>query len=273
MKRKCQESPRNSVKDHVFPFGVKVKKIKTSSFSCAEEIMFNMKYAELNKNCFIFPLLSEETHDQIKKLDDIIEASNPSRLLYFVCIKTEDFFKTESSNTPRKSKEIWVVEKAYCFMTYYPFMPFFFEVLIKFLTCVKLTRMETIADNQIRDNLTYENIDSHFALGISKKFEKNLQEILNSSIPKFGKMISIDLALDEANGIKEALELRMEDQSKAYTIEAAWAAPFVFSYFSLKDIIFLFTAVMLEKKSCFVIERAVFGYRNFVGAVFAIEAV
>ena len=52
-----------------------------------------MKYAELNKNCFIFPLLSDETHDTSKKLDDIIEATNPSRLLYFVCIKTEDFFK------------------------------------------------------------------------------------------------------------------------------------------------------------------------------------
>ena len=52
-----------------------------------------MKYAEINKNCFIFPLLSDETYDKSKKLDDVIEATNPSRLLYVICIKTEDFFK------------------------------------------------------------------------------------------------------------------------------------------------------------------------------------
>ena len=52
-----------------------------------------MKYAEINKNCFIFPLLSDESHDKSKKLGDVIEATNPSRLLYVICIKTEDFFK------------------------------------------------------------------------------------------------------------------------------------------------------------------------------------
>ena len=58
-------------------------------------------------------------------------------------------------------------------------------------------------------------------------------------------MISIEFNLD-SNNIKESLDLRIEEQSKSFLSEGGWSCPFVFSFFSLKDI--LFTAVILERK-------------------------
>ena len=60
-------------------------------------------------------------------------------------------------------------------------------------------------------------------------------------------MISIEFDFD-SNNIKESLDLRIEEQSKSFLSEGGWSCPFVFSFFSLKDILFLFTAVILERK-------------------------
>ena len=53
------------------------------------------------------------------------------------------------------------------------------------------------------------------------------------------------------NFMESKLSLEIPDSSKAFTMEGSWACITVFGNLSLKDIIWLFTALMLEKKLVF----------------------
>lgn len=66
--------------------------------------------------------------------------------------------------------------------------------------------------------------------------------VLSLPLPTFGSLLEFKYKNFEK------VTAQICDRSQAFTMEAAWAAPLVFSYFPMKDLIHLLSAVMLEKK-------------------------
>lgn len=61
---------------------------------------------------------------------------------------------------------------------------------------------------------------------------------------------SLDFKL-KGNFIELNTALDIPEKSKAYLMESDWAYPTVFDYFPLKDLLWLFSAMMLERKLVF----------------------
>jgi len=77
--------------------------------------------------------------------------------------------------------------------------------------------------------------------------KENLDKIVNTPLD-FKNHLSFTL---QCNHAEYKLSVMLEDLSKPNTLEAIWGSNLVFSYIGLKDLIYLFSALMLEKKLVF----------------------
>ena len=234
------------IKKFSFPFGVRAGRMKNDSFSNLSDIIYTKKYEQMNSNCFVFTMKSPESYNFDVQLEEVIEKSNPNRLLYVICIKIKDFCQIQSEKISKQNLESWKIEKAFYIVSYYPCINFFIQFLIKMLNAIKLMRIAQIDNtNNLNNQNDYSKIDSEYIDEIvRKKFDDQIQKLINMPIPDFGKTQAIELNFEAF--ITETISLKIEEKKNSYLMEALWCSSFVFSYLSLKDLLFLFAAAILE---------------------------
>ena len=79
--------------------------------------------------------------------------------------------------------------------------------------------------------------------------KENLLKVYNSEPPKFTSSF-IDIKI-KGTAMEAKSAFTLPPQSKAYTLEAIWGCSLVFTWIALKDLIWIFTALMLERKLVF----------------------
>jgi len=60
----------------------------------------------------------------------------------------------------------WEVNKAMCFMSYYPFTSFFFDILMKVLNILKVERMVKMSEMNPQDLTRHEAVDIRFTSNV-----------------------------------------------------------------------------------------------------------
>ena len=227
--------------DFFFPHGVKVTQEATDTQCRIPEIIFSQKVHHIHENCFVFPLESTMMYDSTIKVDSLLDESNPIRNRYFICVKTDDYQLSSGSKT------MWVTEKVYCFITFYPLISFFLDLISKILDNIKYRRTKKLATFSENDK-HYDQVDSNFAISIvSSAIEEGLRHWSMQAQPKFDDYLTVNLFLSNLEE-SEFVMHKVVSKDLAYTLECSWALSIVFNYLSLKDLLFIFTAVITEKK-------------------------
>jgi len=72
--------------------------------------------------------------------------------------------------------------------------------------------------------------------------------MLETPIPQFSKPLNIEL---QGNLMELPVQYQIEESSKGWILESIWACIPVFNYISLKDLLWIFSAFILEKKLVF----------------------
>ncbi len=100
------------------------------------------------RDSFIFMVKNEESYLQdTGDPKDVLRMCNPNKVLYAVCMMTTDFYCTKVNGT----RAFWEVQKIYCFLTKYPFMKLFFDLIILLLATVKKRRVTKYTQNITND--------------------------------------------------------------------------------------------------------------------------
>ena len=138
----------------MFPFGVGLRKLSSlDRNSQVNEILFANYLADNNRNCFVI-------------------AHTVTNLLY-VCVRFWDFLDVQKNNLKLCSpSQIWSHERVICISTRFPYVEFFFDVLIAFLNSVKLRRIE-----QYGQTGSLQSVDSDF-------FDAQLNDELQTALTK-----------------------------------------------------------------------------------------
>jgi len=251
------EAPRASIPDFTFPFGAEIKRIKsTPSFSGLNPIIYTSSDYEQRSRCFAFPLLSrnfEAPEEPESVWGEVIQTSNPDKLLYIICINFKDFVTMSDKGSKDKKSlsrvKYWEVNKAMCFMSYYPFTTFFFDVLMKILNLLKVERMVKMTELTPTDLDRHESVDMKFTDNFFENvIKKNLGALLSANIPTFGALLNFKLLGSFA---ETQIEFKLDQQNLAYTFEVSWACTVVFRYITYKDLLWFYTALLLERKLVF----------------------
>lgn len=116
-----------------------MRKIRvTNSFSHFHEIVFTTNLNEKNGNSFVFILKPDEKFTKTKKnkiKNEFLKTCNSDLLLYCVCYVAKDFIGVKKDPSSKgKRFDFWQTKKVYCFMTYFPFVSFFLDVIVSFLS-------------------------------------------------------------------------------------------------------------------------------------------
>lgn len=69
--------------------------------------------------------------------------------------------------------------------------------------------------------------------------------MLKQTVKEFTQIISTTLT---GTQVEHSVVFQIEEKARAYAFESIWGAHVVFSYISVKDLIYFFSAVMLERK-------------------------
>jgi hypothetical protein len=115
------------------------------------EILFqnhNPETQSSESNSFVLAFNNQQIYC---KEDPILQKINPSNTLYAVCFRYKDFIEKEKLSEKRRgiisqvNSEIQFVETQYClcFLTFYPFVRCYLDVMVSMLNEIKFQRVKT----------------------------------------------------------------------------------------------------------------------------------
>ena len=78
--------------------------------------------------------------------------------------------------------------------------------------------------------------------------KKNLGTLLSEKIPTFGSLLNFKLFGSFA---ETQIEYKLDSEKLAHTYEVGWACTVVFRYITYKDLLWFYTALLLERKLVF----------------------
>lgn len=264
-----------------FPFGIECKKLKiTDSFSSLNEILFTSNTLfEQRDHSFVFVLKCDEdiekeinyqykvSLDSRKKLRrvSLLQTSNPNHLKYCICFIANDYqhFTYKAKSKIKDSKKInmknnvstlstndeesyfYSTKKIFCFVSYYPFIKFFTDVIISILNYLKLNKMKFSHEKEEYPPFEiFQKIDASFLHHqMNKELELILKNIYENQIPCF----SSTLIFPNFDDLKGMIEFKIPQESHCFFLEAEWLSSCVFSNLKCEQFLYLFLALMLEK--------------------------
>jgi len=248
------DTPKQSLQDFVFPFGVKIKDVtdeKQEMDKVAQKLYYDK--GKLQSMKMSFPLLPWNNDILTGDWDVSVEQMNEHHLVYFVCIITNDYITLTQEDLLRidpetpKGSRMYEVKTAYCFMTYYPIISFFYDLLKCTTNQLRHIRREGFMNDQ-RDFRKYD-LDSWMKLS-SEHLKKSLQIIYDQCpVPECGK--KLEVALNNYPQYPLVSSFSIPPINEAFSVESLWGSYIVFSYLSLRDIKWLLSAILLEKKLIF----------------------
>lgn len=224
-----------SIKNVVFPENIEGKMLDDSENQFDQVSYILYKSRERDSNSFILsfnPVKSEPPYNKPGMVN------NEKSQLYCCCLKFNDI-APDSFN-----KQLLIVCKCYCFLTYLPCFDLHFEVLYKLLLMLRgkivdesnyqLTYFETYSDI----SLMFKN--SGEGLGLLESFYEyynDPQADLFSDVSIYSQTVgSIDYSFP----------------SEFYYLDKKWLCHLMFSMLSLYDFVYLILAAMTDKNIVFV---------------------
>lgn len=147
---------------------------------------------EILDKFFIFSLKSDDYFVKAEAEDAYLKAINPGKLLYCVCLASQDFIgmRQKQGQYRVKKNEVWRYPKVYCFLTYYPCVEFFQELLLSILNMIKFSRIEVLLQNGALEN--YSMVDGEAVIStiqsgteqvLQRVKEKHMQDHLRVETP------------------------------------------------------------------------------------------
>ena len=264
-----------------FPFGVECKKLKiTDSFSSLNEILYasNTLFEQRDRS-FVFVLKCDEDIEKeincqykislnssknLRKVS-LLQTSNPNHLKYCICFVSNDYQQvtikkscSPSKEDPKKKKKekerttddeyetvFFATKKVYCFVSYYPFIKFFTDVIISILNYLKVNKMKFSHEHEVDPMFeVYKKLDSSFLHHqMNNELELILKNIYENQIPCFAST----LIFPNFDDLKGMIEFQIPQESHCFFLEAEWLSSCVFSNFKCEKFLFLFLA---WKKKC-----------------------
>eukprot|EP01017_Pseudomicrothorax_dubius_P051605 TRINITY_DN9966_c0_g1_i5.p1 TRINITY_DN9966_c0_g1~~TRINITY_DN9966_c0_g1_i5.p1 ORF type:complete len:260 (+),score=41.30 TRINITY_DN9966_c0_g1_i5:65-844(+) len=238
---------------YAFPSGVEIRRLRTSnSFSELNRIVFANNFNEQAENFFVFLINSELTNLRDAGIrDEVLLATNPSLNYYCVCVRTRDYFDLtpeEDRQKGHKARRVYSHQTVHCFMTYFPFIRLFLDIIVTFLNTVKIARIEQFSATADGSEV-YSKIDaSYIQKVLVEELGKHLGSIYRTVRPAFGDTLEIDVGNDH-------LSISVLEKVRAYMTDALWACPLAFSNLPLEDLYWLWATLLLENHVVLVTEN------------------
>ena len=189
---------------------------------------------------YISPFNPHTIEIHISKWHKDIQVFNPQNRLYAMWIKKGDFIIVEDEN---KISHFLYVESIYCFLTYYPIPSLMFDLLTSILSLIRKVRKELYFD--VFSNLQQKVDFTELNQILRNEVGNYLKSLCKLPLPKPFHVIDYPLHNDKN---QKATQSYFYDSSKdAYLELVGWNAVQTFNIFSLENIKFLITALLLEK--------------------------
>ena len=244
--------PKKSMENFVFPFGVRIKDIthdKEEKTIMKEKLFTDKGRPTIAK--MMFPLIPGDLDVMKEDWEFLAEKMNSHHLMYFVCIVTHDYLVMKKDEIIKHLPEllleedrIYRIETALCFMTYYPVIPFFYDltrsILNQFWHIRRELYIKGLEGNSVPDFISSLNIyDDHIKTSLKLIYDK-------CPTPQCDKKLEISQKDSIYKPINSAFAI--PSINEVFSMESLWGSYLVFGYLPLKDIKWIVSAILLEKK-------------------------
>ncbi|KAL4465724.1 hypothetical protein ABPG72_015125 [Tetrahymena utriculariae] len=141
---------RQSLKNFCYPFNVNFKKHEVTNIHEGKvDDILNLQIFKNNfsKNCpnsFVFSMLGDTSKvTDRSELNPVLLNANPNLSLYFICHTTENFVTVPATPGAGKDEQdaVYLVPITYCFMSYYPFISHFLDIIAEIANNIKIKRV------------------------------------------------------------------------------------------------------------------------------------
>ncbi|KAL4482588.1 hypothetical protein ABPG72_005831 [Tetrahymena utriculariae] len=258
-KQILDNSRENTLPFFAFPKGVETQRFKmTDSLSQINEIMFANYVVEYNENCFTFVVKTDDSfkkQSHFQNSNKLLDMCNPSKLLYGICFKIKDIIEDDSkgnentAKTLANSQNFWITKRAICFLTYYPFIKFFLDIISSLLNQIKMERIKFYSENHEgikKDSRLLARIEQQYFMRlIQNQFYGLLEELKNLSTPSINSSIYLSYK-------QERFMYYVPGQQSAKYIEAEGSSSIVFSCIAYETFIEIFFNILIEQPMVFV---------------------
>ncbi|EAS06158.1 DENN (AEX-3) domain protein (macronuclear) [Tetrahymena thermophila SB210] len=258
-KQILDNSRENTLPFFAFPKGVETQRFKmTDSLSQINEIMFANYVVEYNENCFTFVVKTDDSfkkQSHFQNSNKLLDICNPSKLLYGICFKIKDIVEDDSkgndnsAKTLANSQNFWITKRAICFLTYYPFVKFFLDIISSLLNQIKMERINFYTQNHEgikKDSRLLAKIEQQYFMKlIQNQFYGLLEELKNLSTPSINSSIYLSYK-------QERFMYYVPGQQSAKYIEAEGSSSIVFSCIAYETFIEIFFNILIEQPMVFV---------------------
>ncbi|KAL4433492.1 hypothetical protein ABPG74_002889 [Tetrahymena malaccensis] len=258
-KQILDNSRENTLPFFAFPKGVETQRFKmTDSLSQINEIMFANYVVEYNENCFTFVVKTDDSfkkQSHFQNSNKLLDTCNPSKLLYGICFKIKDIVEDDSkgientAKTLANSQNFWITKRAICFLTYYPFVKFFLDIISSLLNQIKMERINFYTQNHEgikKDSRLLARIEQQYFMKlIQNQFYGILEELKNLSTPSINSSIYLSYK-------QERFMYYVPGQQSAKYIEAEGSSSIVFSCIAYETFIEIFFNILIEQQMVFV---------------------
>ncbi|EAS06095.2 DENN (AEX-3) domain protein (macronuclear) [Tetrahymena thermophila SB210] len=258
----------------------------TNSFSSINEILFannSIEQGSSSVSCFVLAFKPDnDTSSQYSlnqsaqvsqsfpvyysRVLQLLEKINPSKTLYCVCFKVKDFVEStkldsstiannnitnlqksySTSNIGKQKMKFWQTEKVFCFVTYFPFVKFFLQIITTVLNVIKIKRIKTYNERLDTIPNTLSNIDSDFLTNTFIQLsEKLLQELAHKDLPDFNSSLHFNIQ-------NERIISKIPSALHAGRLECEWGIYKALQQFDINNFLFLFLSLLLEHSLVFV---------------------
>lgn len=189
------------------------------------------KSRERDENSFIITFDPIDPGEAFMRPDMI---NNLKRQLYCCCLKFQDI------SAEAYEKQLMVVSKSYCFLTYIPCFDLHFDILDKLLLILRAMISEK-SKHQLIYFETYNDFELIFGnseegLGLLESYHEYYSD---GQVPLFS---------DISMGLQTAGFIDYQFPDDCYYLDKKWTCSLVFSILSLHELWFLIRAVMVDAR-------------------------
>ncbi|EAR90683.1 DENN domain protein (macronuclear) [Tetrahymena thermophila SB210] len=149
------QNQRQSLKNFCYPFNVNFQKheVKSIHEGKVDDILnlqiFKNNFSKNSPNSFVFSMLGDTSQvTDTSQLNPVLLNANPNLSLYFICHTTENFVTVPATPGAGKDEQnaVYLVPITYCFMTYYPFISHFLDIITEIANNIKIKRANQYAN-------------------------------------------------------------------------------------------------------------------------------
>lgn len=269
-----------TILNFAFPFGIKHQKITDSAHNQGnygelnEILLISNSLFQHRRNAFVILLKNDEDlfkssvsqlklfingeRSEMRKVS-LLETSNPNHFKYCICFLVRDYIAVPASPQTQKNKkngkitadqdfEYIETEKVLCFITYYPFIRFFTDIILSILNYFKINKLKCLQDYGEPDSKIFSKIDAKF---LSDEMNQDLKNILfnihKMPLPCFNSL----LVFPNFENLSGMLTFQIPDEHESSFLEVEWTSVVCFKIFRPEEFLMILLSILLEKKIVF----------------------